>query len=70
MPLYEYVCNECDHRFEILQSLGAGSDGVVCPDCGEAEVEKQFSTFSGTVAGATPAPAMASSGACCGSGFR
>lgn len=65
MPLYEYRCEDCDHRFEILQRIGEGSDGLTCPDCGEEHLVKQFSTFAaagtegGMSAGSTPA------GGCC-----
>jgi putative FmdB family regulatory protein len=47
MPLYEYRCADCQERFEVLQSLGEGSEGLTCPRCGGSQVEKQFSTFSG-----------------------
>lgn len=46
MPLYEYRCRECGARFELLRPLGAGTEGLSCPECGAREgVEKQFSTF-------------------------
>jgi putative FmdB family regulatory protein len=72
MPLYEYRCQGCGHRFEILQRLGDGADGLACPRCDDPGLEKQFSTF----ATATPSdPAAAScgagdcgAGACCGGG--
>ena len=41
MPLYEYVCRECDHSFEALV-FGAG-DEANCPKCESRKVEKQFS---------------------------
>lgn len=33
MPLYEYQCDQCDHRFEVIQKF---SDAPVetCPKCG------------------------------------
>lgn len=33
MPLYEYQCDECDHRFEVIQRF---SDAPIetCPKCG------------------------------------
>jgi putative FmdB family regulatory protein len=51
VPLYEYRCATCGRRFEVLRRVGQGSEGVVCPECGQAEVEKQFSTFAGSVTG-------------------
>lgn len=46
MPLYEYVCSTCHHRFEVLQRIGENGDGLLCPQCGERKVEKQLSTFA------------------------
>ena len=42
MPIYEYVCQQCDHRLEALQKL---SDEPLkfCPECGEASLRKQVS---------------------------
>ncbi len=51
MPLYEYRCAACESRFELLRRVGQGSEGVACPECGQADVEKEFSTFAGSVAG-------------------
>ena len=67
MPLYEYACAECGHRFEILQRIGENADGLKCPECDAAGLEKQFSTFaSGSDARTASAPA---SGCGAGSGF-
>ena len=65
MPLYEYRCSSCDHRFEVLQRLGDGSEGLSCPDCGDAEVAKQFSTFAASSPGESSAMAAAPAGGCC-----
>jgi putative FmdB family regulatory protein len=46
MPIYEYRCRECENRFEILQRLGQGAEGLECPRCGAQHLEKQFSTFA------------------------
>ena len=48
MPLYEYRCPQCDHRFEVLQRMGEGADGLTCPQCGAEKPVKQFSTFAAT----------------------
>ncbi len=51
MPLYEYRCATCGSRFEVLRRVGQGTEGLACPQCGRGEVEKEFSTFAGSVAG-------------------
>ena len=51
MPLYEYECTACGHRFERIRKF---SDPPVetCPNCGEAKVQKLVSSpaiqFKGT----------------------
>ena len=42
MPLFEYQCKTCGHRFEALVT---GSRQPQCPRCESRELEKQFSTF-------------------------
>ena len=39
MPLYEYVCSDCQARFETL--VRRFGDAVDCPLCSSAAVEKQ-----------------------------
>jgi putative FmdB family regulatory protein len=51
VPLYEYRCATCGSRFEVLRRLGQGSEGLACPECGRPEVDKEFSTFAGSVSG-------------------
>lgn len=46
MPLYEYRCEGCGERFEVLQRMGAGADGLVCPRCGASGVEREASSFA------------------------
>jgi putative FmdB family regulatory protein len=42
MPLYEYKCKKCGHRFELIQSFSA-PDAKECPVC-QGEVERLIST--------------------------
>ena len=50
MPLYEYQCDVCAHRFEVIQKF-SDSPVDVCPKCGGA-VKKLLSSpaiqFKGT----------------------
>ena len=42
MPLYEYECDACHHRFEVIQKF---SDALIdkCPKCG-SRVQKRLSS--------------------------
>jgi putative FmdB family regulatory protein len=65
MPIYEYVCMECESHFEELVRNG---EAVSCPDCAASNVRKQFSVFA-THSGTAEQPSVggySSSGGCCG----
>jgi putative FmdB family regulatory protein len=42
MPIYEYECQECDHRLEAIQKI---SDAPLseCPACGKGALKKLIS---------------------------
>ena len=42
MPIYGYVCKDCEHRFDVLQKM-SGDPLVHCPDCGEPTLQKELS---------------------------
>lgn len=42
MPIYEYECKACGHKFERLQSLGEVFDNN-CPNCTKNSVKKVMS---------------------------
>jgi len=67
MPLYEYRCAGCGHRFEVLQRMGDGAEGLHCPRCAAPRVDRQLSTFAAVSASGSVGemPACAS-GSCCG----
>ena len=52
MPLFEYACRDCDHRFELLVRQ---STKLECPKCAGTSLDKQLSVF------AVSAPSAASS---------
>jgi len=45
MPIYEYVCTDCDHSMEAIQKM---SDAPLtdCPKCGKAALRKKISSSS------------------------
>ncbi len=46
MPLYEYTCNDCQARFEVLRSLGQSDAAVACPRCSGTNARKMISAFA------------------------
>jgi putative FmdB family regulatory protein len=48
MPTYEYVCERCDHEFELFQQM---SDAVKrkCPECGQLKLRRRFGTGAGII---------------------
>jgi putative FmdB family regulatory protein len=51
MPLYEYACDACGHRLEIIQKFSDGPPDA-CPKCGKGPLQRQQSSpaiqFKGT----------------------
>jgi putative FmdB family regulatory protein len=42
MPIFEYICHQCRHRFE---TIVRGSATPACPTCQGTDLEKQWSAF-------------------------
>jgi putative FmdB family regulatory protein len=45
MPIYDFSCQACGHRFEELTASG---DQPACPECGAPGAERLFSPFAGS----------------------
>ena len=45
MPIYEYVCTDCEAKFELLRPLSQANEGAACPQC-QQEAERILSTFA------------------------
>jgi len=43
MPLYEYECEACGHRFEVIQKF-SDAPIAVCPSCSGGPVQKLLSS--------------------------
>jgi putative FmdB family regulatory protein len=67
MPLYEYVCQDCESQAELLVQ---GSQQPLCPKCGSAKLTKLLSVVAApgrdTSAGSLPNAAAGSCGPSCG----
>ncbi|OPX18275.1 hypothetical protein BXT86_02140 [candidate division WOR-3 bacterium 4484_100] len=41
MPTYEFVCNDCDHKFEVFTTISK-RDKVQCPKCKGTNISRIF----------------------------
>jgi putative FmdB family regulatory protein len=62
MPIFEYICKECQHRFE---ALVFGRDKAVCPKCDSKRLTPQLSVFAVSAKGSSgERPRVGASGPC------
>jgi putative FmdB family regulatory protein len=59
MPIFEYVCRDCQHAFEAIVQ---GGRQPTCPSCSSDALDKQLSVFA--VSARADAAPRASVGAC------
>jgi len=45
MPLYEYVCDRCETKFEMLRPTARMDDRASCP-CGHSSSKRVLSSFA------------------------
>ena len=64
MPIYEFVCMECENHFEEL--VRATDADPACDACGSERVARQFSVFAAHGTAGQPSYGGGSSGGCCG----
>ena len=48
MPTYDYQCKNCDHEFELFQSMSAGVKKK-CPECGKMTLERLIGTGAAVI---------------------
>ncbi len=61
MPIFEYVCKDCEQKFE---ALVYGSTRTECPHCHGTRLEQQLSVFAVAKSSGTSGSARPASGAC------
>jgi putative FmdB family regulatory protein len=68
MPIYEYVCDECETRFEKI--VINKQQEIACPNCASKKATIQLSVFAtaGGNGGSSPSSSSGSGGGCCGGG--
>ena len=48
MPTYEYECPDCDHTFELFQSMSA-KPVKACPECNKRKVRRLIGAGAGLI---------------------
>ena len=48
MPTYDYVCDACEHSFELFQPITANAKRK-CPECGKLKLRRLFGTGAAIV---------------------
>ncbi len=61
MPIFEYVCQECEHRFE---AIVLGSKTPKCPKCESRSLNQQLSRFAVGGGSASESMGAGETGAC------
>lgn len=68
MPIYEFVCPKCGHKFELLRRLSQVDEGASCPECQQTarRIMSTFACFSSNGGSTAPIAGSGSSCASCG----
>ncbi|MBN2073853.1 MAG: hypothetical protein JW770_07920 [Actinobacteria bacterium] len=45
MPIFSYICRDCNEKFDLFVGVGKNSEECVCKKCGSKNIEKTFSSF-------------------------
>lgn len=46
MPVYSYICKECNEKFDLFIGVSSKDDELVCKKCGSKNIQRVFSSFS------------------------
>lgn len=63
MPVYEYQCQQCDKRFEVLRPMSQIDAPAECPRCAAPNAKRAISVFAAVSRGADGGSRMIASSA-------
>ena len=63
MPIFEYICESCDHHFE---ALVYGKEKAECPKCHGKKLAPQLSVFAVSAKSASSSPSPRGACGSCG----
>ncbi|MEO0107278.1 MAG: zinc ribbon domain-containing protein [candidate division WOR-3 bacterium] len=61
MPIIEFCCKECKHKFEELILKDAEFSSIKCPKCSSKKLERLFSVFGFSSKGSDKSSSISSS---------
>jgi putative FmdB family regulatory protein len=51
MPIYEYICMDCDKKFDVIRRIADADKPVDCVECASQRTIRQLSVFFAQSAG-------------------
>lgn len=66
MPIFEYKCNECNKKYDVLHKSSTNLEEVICPVCQSKDSKKLLSTFSASTGSSSYNSASSCSDGSCG----
>ena len=66
MPIFEYICNDCNTKYEVLHKSASKQEKVVCPECNSGNYRKLLSSFSPSISSGSGMAAPCCSNGSCG----
>jgi len=45
MPLYDFECTKCQHKFEVFLKMREDPGALTCPECGAGKPRKLITAF-------------------------
>ena len=66
MPIYEYLCQDCVEKFEVLTPVNQRTAAKMCPSCSGTNVEVLLSRFASPTTGSEQTSVGSTGGCACG----
>jgi putative FmdB family regulatory protein len=67
VPIYEFSCLNCRHRFDVFGGYASRDERQVCPQCEGTNTKAMFSTFAVMASGESSSTLTAGGCGCGGS---
>ncbi|MEK7699028.1 MAG: FmdB family zinc ribbon protein [Planctomycetota bacterium] len=64
MPIYEFLCDKCNTKFDEYFRSSSEKKKLFCPSCNGSHVHKTFSLFGMSTGGSGDSVSDSSSGGC------